>query len=334
MNNTIEVRELTKKFGGKTAVDHISFSIAPGEIFGLLGPNGSGKTTLTRMLCTILKPTSGRAWVAGKDIIKEARAIRKVIGVVPQALTTDLDLTAWENLDIYGQFYTIPKRERRERAEALLELVGLKHRAHELVATYSGGMRRRLELARGLMHQPQVLFLDEPTIGLDPQSRHVIWDILEKMLHEWDLTILLNTHYMEEADYLCHRVAIIDAGKIIALDTPSGLKKNLPGKDLVEITLTHPLEPSAVESLANKIPGIQRIETRDTLYSFYVNEGSKTMLMLIDTLRTSGHQVDKVTVRELSLEDVFIHYTGRSIREEEPRKISWIIGAGMPQTIQ
>ena len=334
MSNTVEIVELTKKFGQKVAVDQVSFAIAPGEIFGLLGPNGSGKTTLTRMLCTILKPTSGRAYVAGKDIIREAKAIRKIIGVVPQALTTDLDLTAWENLDIYGQLYAIPKKERQERSEYLLELVGLTHRAHDLVATYSGGMRRRLELARGLMHRPQVLFLDEPTIGLDPQSRHVIWEILGKMLQQWRLTILLTTHYMEEAEYLCRRVAIIDYGKIIALDTPSGLKKTLPGTDVVEMTLCPALEPGAVEAITAKIPGLHRVEVGDGLHSFYVDEGSRTMLPLIDVLRAGGHQVEKVVVRELSLEDVFIHYTGRSIREEEPRKISWIIGAGMPQTIQ
>jgi ABC-2 type transport system ATP-binding protein len=334
MSNTIEILELTKKFGRKTAVDHVSFSIAPGEIFGLLGPNGSGKTTLTRMLCTILKPTSGNAYVAGKNISREAKAIRKLIGVVPQALTTDLDLTAWENLDIYGQFYAVPKRERKEKTESLLELVGLTSRAHDLVATYSGGMRRRLEMARGLIHQPQVLFLDEPTLGLDPQSRHVIWEILGRMRQQWKLTILLTTHYMDEAEYLCHRVAIIDSGKIIVLDTPAGLKKDLPGKDIVEMNLCPALDPKGVEDLTAKIPGLHRVEARDGLHSFHVDEGSKTMLLLIDILRANGHEVEKLTVRELSLEDVFIHYTGRSIREEEPRKISWIIGAGMPKTIQ
>jgi len=335
MNNTIEVEGLTKRFGSKVAVDQVSFTVASGEIFGLLGPNGSGKTTLTRMLCTILRPTSGRAYVAGKDIAREAAAIRRLIGVVPQALTTDLDLTAWENLDIYGRFYGLPKKERRERAQSLLELVGLTHRAHDLVATYSGGMRRRLELARGLMHRPRVLFLDEPTIGLDPQSRHVIWDILEKMLQQWNLTILLTTHYMEEAEYLCHRVAIIDAGKIIALDTPAGLKRALPGKDLVEMNLARMPESLApIESLSRHVPGVQRVELRNGTYNFYVDEGSKTMLRLIDALRSHGYQIDRVSTRELSLEDVFIHYTGRSIREEEPRKISWIIGAGMPQSIQ
>src|SRR5580700_2861423 len=207
----IQASELTKRFGEFTAVDHVSFEVRRGELFGLLGPNGAGKTTLTRMLTTLIVPTAGQATVAGFDVVREPRRVRESIGVIPQALTSDLDLTGWENVDIYGEFFGLSRRERRERGHRLLHMVGLTERANDLVATYSGGMRRRLEIARGLIHSPEVLFLDEPTIGLDPQSRRAVWELLEQLRADTGLTISLTTHYMDEAEALCDRIAIVDA---------------------------------------------------------------------------------------------------------------------------
>src|SRR5574337_843506 len=214
----IETIDLVKKYGGLTALDGVSLSIPEGDFFGLLGPNGAGKTTLIRILTTLIRPTSGTAKVAGFDAVKDKAKVRQEIGVVPQAMTSDLDLTGLEIMDIYARFYEMPKKERRERTDELLSMVGLRERAGDLVATYSGGMRRRLEIARGLVHKPRILILDEPTIGLDPQSRHVVWELLEKFRSIDKLTILLTTHYMEEAEALCDHVAIIDYGKIVARD--------------------------------------------------------------------------------------------------------------------
>ncbi len=226
-SSAIRVEGLTKRFGSFTAVDHVSFKVPRGEVFGLLGPNGAGKTTVVRMLTTLLTPSDGKAYVAGHDITRHPRQVRESIGVIPQAMTSDLDLTGWENIDIYGEFYGVPRRERHARAQRLLKLVGLTERQNDLVASYSGGMRRRLEIARGLIHSPKVLFLDEPTIGLDPQSRRAVHDLLVQLRTESELTISLTTHYMDEAESLCDRIAIVNSGKIIALDTPAGLKASV-----------------------------------------------------------------------------------------------------------
>src|SRR5487761_1327887 len=196
----IQTENLTKRFGSFTAVEGVSFEVSRGEVFGLLGPNGAGKTTLVRMLTTLIPPTSGKATVAGDDVSRHPRRVRQKIGVIPQALTSDLDLTGWENIDIYGAFYGVPRGERHKRARRLLEMVKLSERAGDLVATYSGGMRRRLEIARGLIHSPEILFLDEPTIGLDPQSRRAVWDLLGELRRDTGLTISLTTHYMDEAE--------------------------------------------------------------------------------------------------------------------------------------
>ena len=225
-----------------TAVKDVNFEVQRGEVFGLLGPNGAGKTTLVRMLCTLLPPTSGEAWVAGEDIARHPTRVRQKIGVIPQAMTSDLDLTGRENIDIYGEFYGMPRRLRHERGERLLEMVGIRDRAQDLVATYSGGMRRRLEIARGLIHSPQVLFLDEPTIGLDPQSRLAVHDLLVKLRTESELTISLTTHYMDEAESLCDRIAIVDHGIIVALDTPQGLKASVKGSDRIELEVQGPID--------------------------------------------------------------------------------------------
>ncbi len=241
----IDARGIVKRYGPIVAVDHVDLAVPEGELFGLLGPNGAGKTTLVRILTALIQPSSGEARVAGFDVVREPDAARRAIGVVPQALTSDLDLTAAENMDIYARFFEVPRDTRRARVRELLERVSLWERRDDLVKTFSGGMRRRLEIARGLVHRPRVLFLDEPTIGLDPQSRHVIWDLLRELRAGGDLTISLTTHYLDEADALCDHVAIVDQGKVVALGTPGELKSRVPGSDTIELSLESPL-PDAV----------------------------------------------------------------------------------------
>lgn len=328
-NKAITVTNITKKFGSITAVDDVSFDVDEGEFFGFLGPNGAGKTTLIRMLTTLLKPTGGSAVVACCDVSKDPAAVRSEIGVVPQAMTSDLDLTGYENMDIYGRFYGLGPRQRRERTRYLLDMVGLTGRQHDLVATYSGGMRRRLEIARVLVHKPKILFLDEPTIGLDPQSRHVVWNFLGKLLEDDSMTIFLTTHYMEEAETLCDRVAIIDSGKIIALGSPDQLKAGIPGNDIISITLA-----DMPEALIEKIQGlsfVHKVNVTDSSLRVAVDNGAKNLSALLDEVRQAGSAVLSVTIHEQTLEDVFIQYTGKSIREEEAKKVSFFVGAGIPQ---
>ncbi len=329
--NAIEVSGLTKKFGGITAVDNVSFTVTEGEFFGFLGPNGAGKTTLIRMLTTLLKPTGGTAVVSCCDVSKAPKKVRQKIGVVPQAMTSDLDLTGFENMDIYGRFYSIPRRERMEKIGYLLDLVGLTKRAHDLVATYSGGMRRRLEVARVLVHQPEILFLDEPTIGLDPQSRRVVWEFLEKFREKGALTIFLSTHYMEEAESLCDRVAIIDNGKIIALESPEKLKAEIPGNDIISLTLADTGSLEAVQDLITNIPFVHKVKRDENILRVYVDNGAQNLPSLIDRVKNAGGIVNSVGIHQQSLEDVFIYHTGKSIREEEAKKVSFLIGAGVPQ---
>lgn len=329
VKNAITVSGITKKFGAITAVDEVSFEVAEGEFFGFLGPNGAGKTTLIRMLTTLLRPTSGHAVVACCDVAKEPAAVRRAIGVVPQAMTSDLDLTGYENMDIYGRFYGIRSKERKERISYLIDMVGLTSRLNDLVATYSGGMRRRLEIARVLVHKPEILFLDEPTIGLDPQSRRVVWGLLEKLMEDNSLTIFLTTHYMDEAEALCKRVAIIDSGKIIAIGSPDELKSQIPGNDIVSLKLSS-LSDDIIEK-AKSLPFVHRIVVEDNEIRVYVDSGAKNLPLLIDEVRSSGGTVLSASVHEQSLEDVFIHFTGKSIREEEAKKVSFFVGAGIPQ---
>ncbi len=324
----IEVSGITKKYGPITAVDNVSFDVFDGEIFGFLGPNGAGKTTLIRMLTTLLKPTSGEARVACCDVAKQPDAVRREIGVVPQAMTSDLDLTGFENMDIYGRFYGIPSKERKDRIKYLLEMVGLTERANDLVAVYSGGMRRRLEVARVLVHRPKILFLDEPTIGLDPQSRHVVWDFLRKLREGDSMTVFLTTHYMEEAEALCNRVAIIDSGKIIAIGSPDELKSQLPGNDIVSLAFENLSE--GIVARIKALTFVHKVNIEDNSIRVYVDSGAQNLLMLIDEIKSSGGKILAATIHEQSLEDVFIHYTGKSIREET-RKVSFLVGAGIPQ---
>jgi len=328
-NKAVEVLKIVKRYGSITAVDDVTFDVNAGEIFGFLGPNGAGKTTLIRILTTLIKPTDGRAMVGGHDVVKESNRVRREIGVVPQAMTSDLDLTGYENMDIYARYYGIPSTERKERVKHLLEMVGLSSRTNDLVATYSGGMRRRLEIARALVHKPKVLFLDEPTIGLDPQSRLVIWDFLRKLRDDDSMTLFLTTHYMEEAEALCSMVAIIDSGRIIVLGSPGELKLQIPGNDIISLTVEN-----LSESLVNVIKDLQfvhKIKTEDNNLRVYVDNGAQNLPALLDKAKVSGGKILSATIHEQSLEDVFIHYTGKSIREEETRKVSLLAGAGIPQ---
>jgi len=328
-SKAVEVSGLTKRFGSFTAVDNVSFDVPDGEMFGYLGPNGAGKTTLMRMLTTLIIPTEGSAKIAGFDVVTNPADVRRQIGVISQAMTSDLDLTGYENLDIYGRFYGVPARERKERIKYLLDMVGLSSRAGELVAAYSGGMRRRLEVARGLVHKPKILFLDEPSSGLDPQSRRVMWDLLRQIRQESSTTMFLTTHYMEEADALCSRIAIIDAGKMIVLGSPSQLKREIPGSDIVSIALES-LSDGLVDCV-KALPFVRNLHVEDETLRIYVDSGASSLPALMDAIRSSGGRILSASIHEQSLEDVFIHFTGKSIRDGEAKKVSLLIGAGVRQ---
>ncbi|MFQ5480694.1 MAG: ABC transporter ATP-binding protein [Thermodesulfobacteriota bacterium] len=330
MSLAIETRGLKKIYGKKTALGGVDLSVPMGDFFGLLGPNGAGKTTLIRILSTLIRPSGGSAAVAGFDVVKACNDVRRQIGVVPQAMTTDLDLTAREVLDIYARFYGLRGKKRRARIDELLELVGLTARSADLVATFSGGMRRRLEIARGLVHMPTLLILDEPTLGLDPQTRHVVWDILRKFREESGLTVLLTTHYMEEAESLCDHVAIIDNGNIVALDTVAGLKEMIPSEDVIELSLSG-IAPAEAEKWITSLDMVHSCTTRGDDFVVAVEDAVHVLPGLLEGLKTRGATVSRMVLKEQTLEDVFIHFTGRSIREEGAKKVSFFIGAGIPR---
>ncbi|MEN6610973.1 MAG: ATP-binding cassette domain-containing protein [Methanoregulaceae archaeon] len=312
MTTAVQVRDLTKTFSAITAVDRIRFTIDQGEIFGLLGPNGAGKTTTLSMLATMLEPSSGTAEIDGIDIRNDQDGVRKAIGIVFQDQSLDEELTAWENMDFHGRLYRIPKDIRKERTEELLRLVELYDRRNDSVKTFSGGMRRRLEIARGLLHHPKVLFLDEPTVGLDPQTRNLLWQYIETLAREKNITIILTTHYMEEADRLCNRIAIIDHGKIIALDTPERLKDSLGG-DLITIRTR---EPDRVEPAVSS-PWINRIDTRGDEVTISLQHAEQHLSEIVSKLNTGNISIDSILVHKPTLEDVFLSYTGKSIRDQE-----------------
>jgi ABC-2 type transport system ATP-binding protein len=315
----IEVHKVVKRFGDFTAVNEVDLEVRHGELFGLLGPNGAGKTTLVRMLTGIVPITSGEAHVAGIDVRRDPDGVRHAIGVVSQALTSDIDLSGYENLDIYARFFEMTRGQRKPRIEELLRKVGLWDRRKSLVKTYSGGMRRRLEIARGLVHKPTVLFLDEPTIGLDPQSRHVIWDLLLDLRKGAELTVSLTTHYLDEAEALCDRVAIIDQGKIVALGTPQELKSRVPGSDTVELSLKGTL-PDASLTQIHALAGVRGVERTPQGLRVRADDGAALLPRIIETLRAEGVEVSAANLQRISLEDVFIHFTGRSLREESAPK--------------
>ncbi|MGQ9582498.1 MAG: ATP-binding cassette domain-containing protein [Thermoplasmatota archaeon] len=302
----IETRGLTRAFGRIRAVDNLSLSIERGEIFGLLGPNGAGKTTTIGMLCTIVKPTSGTALVAGHDVVRSPAEVRRSVGIVFQDPTLDTVLTGRENLELHGRLYGIPRRVREERIDELLELVDLRDRADDIARTYSGGMRRRLELARGLLHRPAVLFLDEPTLGLDPQTRARTWEYIKRMAESEQTTVVLTTHYMEEAEQVCDRIGIIDHGRIIALGKPDELKSAMGGYLVVMKVRDPPLER------IKGLPYVSDVKLNDGLVEISMRDAH---LHLPDLLsRVPG--VECVETRVPTLNDVFIKLTGRDIRDE------------------
>jgi ABC-2 type transport system ATP-binding protein len=308
----IQTKDLTKEFNGLVAVDHVNLSIERGELFGLLGPNGAGKTTLVHMLCTILPPSDGKGKVWGHEIRDDSSSVRESIGIVFQDPSLDEHLTGRENLDFHARMYGMSRDERERRADELLELVELKNRADSLVNTYSGGMRRRLEMARGLMHRPKVLFLDEPTLGLDPQTRRAMWDYIKMLNQKEGVTTVLTTHYMDEADYLCDRIGIIDYGKIIALDKPSRLKNRLKG-DIISLEVAQPGRYAEVFKRSRLVKGVDVMRGALRLS---VSNGEKSIPKLIDLIKKHNGRVRSVGLHKPTLEDVFIHYTGRGIREE------------------
>jgi len=304
----IEMKNLTKRYKKIVAVDNISLDIKEGEIFGLLGPNGAGKTTTLLMLTTLVKPTSGQATVCGISVTKKPDAVRRCIGIVFQDPSSDDILTGYENLKLHGLLYGMPAKLREERIKDVLALVEMTKRKDDLVKKYSGGMRRRLELARGLMHHPKVLFLDEPTLGLDPQSREHTWKYIGKLAREKNITVIITTHYMEEADKLCDRVAIIDAGKIVALGTPAELKKIIGG-DVVTLKVKNPNL-----SRVRKLKYVKKVVRKGDVLSLTVADASGSLPSI---LKAVG-KVEYVEVHSPTLEDVFIHYTGKGIREDSP----------------
>jgi len=312
LNNAIETNDLTRKFNGLVAVDKLNIAVENGEIFGLLGPNGAGKTTTISMLCTILKPSSGTATVNGFDIAKQAPQVRKSIGIVFQDPSVDDRLTGRENLYMHANLYSVPTSEQKSRIDRVLKLVELEDRADHILRTYSGGMRRRLEIARGLIHYPKVLFLDEPTIGLNPQTREHIWTYIQELKKTQDITMVLTTHYMEEADRLADRIGIIDYGKIVALDTPSRLKETLEG-DIMTIKAKETEKLAA--ALAHKMNILKTNITEGTL-EITVRGGRSLLPRVVETATENNVFVESISLREPNLEDVFLHYTGRAIRPE------------------
>lgn len=316
---SIEVSDLVKKYGNFEAVKDISFNVNKGEIFGFLGPNGAGKTTTVNILTTILDKTSGKALVAGYDVSTQKNKVRDNIGIVFQDPSIDDRLTGYENLELHAMMYGIDKETRKKRISEMLDMVELKDKANVIMADYSGGMRRRLEIARGLLNEPAVLFLDEPTTGLDTQTRRHILEYVKGLNKKYHLSVLLTTHYIEEADYLCDRVAIIDHGKIVVCDTPSKLKESLHG-DIIKLTVKDEEENKKFKELSSKLDYVSSYEIdKDDKSTSYINvtDAASDLARLIECAFKNEINVMSIDIRKPSLEDVFIHYTGKSIRDEE-----------------
>ncbi|HEX7423914.1 MAG TPA: ABC transporter ATP-binding protein [Terriglobales bacterium] len=313
--NAIEVEHIVKRYGSFTAVDDVSFAVKEGEIFGLLGPNGAGKSTLIRMMTTLIPITAGMARVAGHDVAGDPDAVRRTIGVIPQALTSDLDLTVEENLNIYAKLYDVPTKRRKEAIAELLETVDLTKWRGAQTKTLSGGMRRRLEIARGLVHSPKIFFLDEPTTGLDPVSRVSVWEMLTSIKAKRKLTILITTHYMDEADRLCNRIAIVDHGKLVALDSPEALKASVPGSNVIEVQFERP--PGDWEERLKGLPEVTSVQNQSAgMFRVLTANGSRTTTDLVGMAVEAGVAVKTLTVQNTTLDDVFVHYTGRQLRDE------------------
>ena len=307
----ITVENLVKRYNGHTAVDGVSFEINRGEIFGLLGPNGAGKSTIISILCCLLEPTLGSVVIDGSDIRKNANNIKKIIGVVPQEISLYHTLTARENLAFYGKIYGLSGRTLKSRVEALLDMVGLTERADDLLEGYSGGMKRRINIAAALLHEPRILYLDEPTTGVDPQSRRRIYDTIQD-LNRQGMTVLLTTHQMEDAEKLCHRIAIMDKGKLIALDTQKGLMELVGESDLIHV-LAPEILPEPVESI-KRMPGVQKVSLDEGNMTIQLVRGRESLAGIIDILTSSGTQVESIYIKEPDLETLFLHLTGTMLR--------------------
>jgi ABC-2 type transport system ATP-binding protein len=320
----IAVENIVKRYGDFEAVKGVTFQVADGEIFGLLGPNGAGKSTLIRMMTTLIPVTEGRALIAGHDVSREPNAVRRLIGVIPQALTSDIDLTVEENLSIYAKLYGVPRAQRERNIAQLLEAVDLTRWRQAQTKTLSGGMRRRLEIARGLVHSPRIFFLDEPTTGLDPVSRVAVWEMLDRLRVSMKLTILITTHYMDEADNLCDRIAIVDHGKLVALDTPLGLKNSVPGSSVVEVHFTGDV-PEREERL-KQLAGVTSVESHGTgAYRVMTSNGGQTTTQLVELALKSNDPITALSVQNTTLDDVFVYYTGRQLRDEQIKTVSFMM---------
>jgi ABC-2 type transport system ATP-binding protein len=323
----ISVQNIVKRYGDFEAVKGITFDVADGEIFGLLGPNGAGKSTLIRMMTTLIPVTEGKAIINGHDVSRDPDAVRRVIGVIPQALTSDIDLTVEENLSIYAKLYDVPKTTRERNINELLEAVDLFKWRNAQTKTLSGGMRRRLEIARGLIHNPRIFFLDEPTTGLDPVSRVAVWEMLNNLKNLHRLTMLITTHYMDEADRLCDRIAIVDHGKLVALDSPMVLKANVPGTNVVEVQFSN--ESSASNpwaELLERLAGVTSVESQSAgMYRVLTSNGSLTTTQLVEMASTRNETLKSLSVQNTTLDDVFVYYTGRVLRDEQIKPVGFIM---------
>jgi ABC-2 type transport system ATP-binding protein len=308
----IKVEGLTKVFNHSlTAVDHISFSVKKGEIFGFLGPNGAGKTTTINMLITILKPTEGKATILGSDIANQSNEVRNSIGLVPQEYTADDDLTGYENILLCADLYGIPRSVSKKRAEELLQLVELTEFKDKKVQTYSGGMRRRLELAGGLINRPKVLFLDEPTLGLDVQTRAATWNYIKTLKKEFGMTLFMTTHYLEEADSLCDRIAIIDHGRIVVVGTPNELKDSLGG-DIVTLSVE---KEGDITGLIAGVAHVKEVKKENGSYTIKAESAEVAAPLIIETLRKASHVVTRLSLTKPTLNEVYLQYTGKSMRD-------------------
>jgi ABC-2 type transport system ATP-binding protein len=315
MPAAIQVQNIIKRFGNFTAVNGVSFDVAEGEVFGLLGPNGAGKSTLIRMMTTLLDITDGTAIIEGADVRKDPNTARRSMGVIPQAMTSDGDLTVWENLSIYSKLYGISADEREKSIDELLDLVDLKQWRDAPARNLSGGMRRRLEIARGLVHRPRIFFLDEPTTGLDPVSRVAVWEMITSIKQKRNLTVLITTHYMDEADRLCDRIAIVDHGKLVALDTPRALKSSIPGSSVIEAQFLNP--PAGWQQRLEKLSSVQSVQSEGAdMYRILTDDGSRTTTELVEAAVHANVMVKALTVQSTTLDDVFVHYTGRQLRDQ------------------
>jgi ABC-2 type transport system ATP-binding protein len=310
----ILVEHVVKQYGAFTAVNDVSLTVQPGETLGLLGPNGAGKSTLIRMLTTLVPITSGRILLHGDDVTLHPNDARLSIGVVPQALTSDADLSVEENLSIYAKLYGVSREDRRRLIPELLELVNLADRRKSLVGTLSGGMRRRVEIARGLVHRPLILVLDEPTTGLDPVSRVDVWEMLSKIKHERQLTILVTTHYMDEADRLCDRIAIIDRGRLVALDTPRALKLSVPGASAIEAQFTN--VPAAWDAMLSSLDGAIAVGALGgDAWRITTDDAGRATMALASLALENDVAIETLSVSSTTLDDVFVHYTGHGLRD-------------------